>query len=271
MVEKQSAKYTRFGGEDGVEVLEATYRNHSFAPHWHPAYTVGFFDDGEAELTINGREQKLKSGDIMVIGPNVVHAGRSASEQGYHRYFGAYIEPDTLEKLGILSHANDHLKAPAYFIRDHQWAKDFRYMLRHQKSEKVENFVIQPLIMDLFETLFTSARYQQDMSYKDNVRASMREISAYLEENYDEQISLQELAEMAELSPYHFLRVFRDTIGLSPHAYQLQVRVENAKKLLRDGMSGTEVAYMAGFADQSHFIRTFKRRVGVTPSQFAMV
>jgi AraC-like DNA-binding protein len=83
-------------------------------------------------------------------------------------------------------------------------------------------------------------------------------------------VSLQELASHAGLSPFHFLREFRKRYGSPPHTYQLQQRVNVAKRLLANGKPIADVATEVGFADQSHFTRKFKSFVGATPRQYQL-
>ena len=82
-------------------------------------------------------------------------------------------------------------------------------------------------------------------------------------------VSLTELSGLVSLSPYRLVHVFRDTVGLPPHAYLTQVRVERAKRLLAAGQSVARVASEAGFVDQSHLTRHFKALTGVTPGRYA--
>jgi AraC-like DNA-binding protein len=80
-------------------------------------------------------------------------------------------------------------------------------------------------------------------------------------------IGLEEIAAVADLTPWHFARAFRQRFGISPHRFQLSMRIDLARGMLADGMSGGEIAQRIGFADQSHFIRAFKRLTGTTPSK----
>jgi AraC-like DNA-binding protein len=73
---------------------------------------------------------------------------------------------------------------------------------------------------------------------------------------------------MAELSKYHFLRAFARAFGLSPHAYQMRLRVDLARYYIDQGRPLSFVAYDAGFADQSHLTRCFKGCFGVTPGEY---
>jgi AraC family transcriptional regulator len=93
---------------------------------------------------------------------------------------------------------------------------------------------------------------------------------AYIEEHLDAGLSLEQLAAAAHLSVYHFARQFKAAIGLPPHQYVINRRVERARQLLQAGtdLSLAEVAAGAGFSDQSQLTHHFKRLVGVTPGQF---
>jgi AraC family transcriptional regulator len=101
-------------------------------------------------------------------------------------------------------------------------------------------------------------------------RGRLRTVVEYIEEHLDTNPSLEQIAAVARLSPYHFARQFKEATGLPPHQYVIARRVERAKQLLqaRDNLSLAEVATLAGFLDQSHFSQHFKRLVGVTPRQF---
>jgi AraC family transcriptional regulator len=103
-------------------------------------------------------------------------------------------------------------------------------------------------------------------------RGRLRAVVEYLEEHLDAGPTLERLAAVARLSPYHFARQFKAATGLPPHRYVIARRVERAKQLLQGGgdLSLAEVAAHAGFSDQSVFSRHFKRLVGVTPGQFQM-
>jgi AraC family transcriptional regulator len=101
-------------------------------------------------------------------------------------------------------------------------------------------------------------------------RHKLRRVVEYIMENLGGSPTLEQIAAVAYLSPYHFARQFKAATGLPPHQYVITRRVERAQHLLRtDGRLGlAEVAFRSGFANQSHFCFQFKRIVGVTPRQF---
>src|SRR5262249_43047102 len=100
-------------------------------------------------------------------------------------------------------------------------------------------------------------------------RARLPAVAEYIQEHPDARPTLEQLAAVARLSPYHFARQFKAATGLPPHQYVIMRRVERARHLLQQdqGLSLAEVAACAGFSDQSQFCHHFKRLVGVTPGQ----
>jgi AraC-like DNA-binding protein len=88
---------------------------------------------------------------------------------------------------------------------------------------------------------------------------------AYLEDNYTDDVSLDTLAQLVGLSPFHLARLFQQEVGMPPHAYQIQVRIAHAKRLLLQGLPVSRVAGETGFYDLSHLTRHFKRHIGVAP------
>jgi AraC family transcriptional regulator len=101
-------------------------------------------------------------------------------------------------------------------------------------------------------------------------RGRLRAVVEYIEEHLDACPTLDQMAAIARLSPYHFARQFKAATGLPPHQFVLARRVDRAKRILQGGdeSSLAQVAARAGFSDQSQFTRHFKRLVGVTPGRF---
>ena len=112
----------------------------------------------------------------------------------------------------------------------------------------------------------------------DSVRATSRErrkaveAALWLEERAAGPVRLEDAAGQAGMSPFHFLRVFKRSLGVTPHQYVLRTRLKRAAKLLSEGRAPvTEVALEAGFADLSNFVRTFGRAAGRSPRAFRKI
>lgn len=79
---------------------------------------------------------------------------------------------------------------------------------------------------------------------------------------------IKDMAQSMAVSPYHMIRKFKVSYGLTPHQFQIQCRVRKAQKLLEEGKSVAEAAYATGFCDQSHFDRCFRKIVRLTPNEY---
>ncbi|MEO0645515.1 MAG: AraC family transcriptional regulator, partial [Cyanobacteria bacterium J06650_10] len=99
-------------------------------------------------------------------------------------------------------------------------------------------------------------------------RKAIQQACDYLRAHCEQDVSLEELAAVVDLSRYHFCRLFRRETGVSVSTYQIQLRLARAKTLIMDGISLSEVAIATGFYDQSHFGKHFKRYVGTTPAKY---
>jgi AraC family transcriptional regulator len=132
----------------------------------------------------------------------------------------------------------------------------------------VETFAIEiaSLLLREYSTTCTAAKRlpQGGLTHRD-----ARRVTEYVEANLGQGLTLRELADVAEVSTHHFLRMFKRTLGLTPYQYVLERRVERAKELLHDqNASLVGIGLSTGFCSQSHFTSAFHRVVGTTPAEF---
>jgi AraC family transcriptional regulator len=99
--------------------------------------------------------------------------------------------------------------------------------------------------------------------------ARLRKVEDYVRAHLAENISIERLAELAELSPFHFSRVFKDSTGMTPLQFVIRERMLRARQLIRE-TSGSliEIALEVGYTSPSHFAEVFRRTVGMPPSEF---
>ena len=91
----------------------------------------------------------------------------------------------------------------------------------------------------------------------------------YINDNIDVEIKLSDLAKLTGISQFHFSRLFKKSVGISPHKYVIQQRVERAKLLLKNPeLSVTEIALSSGFNSHSHLSKSFRQFTGLTPSEY---
>ena len=96
-----------------------------------------------------------------------------------------------------------------------------------------------------------------------------KKVAQYIEEHLSEDLSLATLADIARLSPYHFVRAFKQSFGLPPHRYLSGMRIQQAKSLLANpAMSVTQIGLNLGFSETSSFTTTFRKHTGLTPTAY---
>jgi AraC-like DNA-binding protein len=117
------------------------------------------------------------------------------------------------------------------------------------------------------EVVSGQARKPAKGTLRDRRRAV--ETARWIDDNSHLQVGLDEAAREAGLSAFHFLRLFSNALGVTPHQYLVRSRLRAAARLLADeDRAVTDVAYEAGFGDLSNFVRTFHRAAGVSPGHF---
>jgi AraC family transcriptional regulator len=100
-------------------------------------------------------------------------------------------------------------------------------------------------------------------------RYKLQKVIAYIDEHLSENLSLATIAQQIGISQFYFGHLFKQTMGVSPHQYLLQQRIERAKQLLLQNRPNiADIALAVGFSNQSHFTRRFKQVVGITPKRF---
>ncbi|MCM1525403.1 MAG: AraC family transcriptional regulator [Ruminococcus sp.] len=123
------------------------------------------------------------------------------------------------------------------------------------------------LTEEMLRLITSRASYLGNEHYRE-LPEPYRQGIEYTENFPENELCLDELAERAYVSKFHFLREFKKNAGLSPNKFRLFRRIRMSQRLLREGKSVTEAAVQTGFYDQSHFDRYFKKVVGVTPSEY---
>jgi AraC-like DNA-binding protein len=114
-----------------------------------------------------------------------------------------------------------------------------------------------------------SGRTREPAPVKARDRRRAVETALWIDANSHREIDLEGAAAQADISPFHFLRLFSSVLGVTPHQYLVRSRLRHAARLLADDdRPVTDVAYDVGFGDLSNFVRTFHRAAGVSPRRF---
>ncbi len=239
--------------------------------HSHEGYQICLSLDFPGVYAYRGASHAVPVGSLSVIHPGEVHSARDPEDRRTSASFRMmYADPALLGEAAAQVSGSE---GPMPFFRepiilDAELAWDFLRM--HAALEgKAPALEQDEHLLSVLTRLVGRYAGVRPSPAPGRERRAVRLAREYIEDNLAESVSLEELARLANLSPFHLARVFRDEVGLPPHAYQTQARLGRARELLLWGYPVARVAQETGFADQSHLTRRFKRLVGVTPGRYA--
>jgi AraC-like DNA-binding protein len=265
------ATYFRPPGLTGIEALHARFVHHAYRPHSHRTWTIAVVQRGAARFEVDSTRQRADAGELFVLEPEAVHTGMAAVPEGW-AYKVLYVEPSLLPDWAEI--AGPAPRAARWVVfRDH--ALRAALLSAHAAlADEPPGLAVEEKVLAAIAGLTPhlrgapvtgAARPRRERAE----HAAVRRARAHLQDRWDQPVSLVELAGVAGLSRFELIRRFGAQNGLTPHAYQRDLRVDRARALLRDGVPAAAVAATCGFADQPHLSRVFKRLVGVTPGAYA--
>lgn len=253
----------------GLEILDAKYDKQNFSRHSHEGYTIGVIEQGAQRFYRTGGHHIAPKDTIILVNADQVHSGHSAYEGGW-QYKAMYPLPEQFEnitnELGLPNYGAPYFMQPV--INDPELAGQLRLVfntLEHSTNTLLRETLVYGTLVKLI------AKHAKSHLSQTNISAPQRQlclVKEFLDDFPQADVSLEDLAKLSGISPYHMVRSFQKEYGLPPHAYQIQSRLRLARKLLRQGHSISNAAQQCGFHDQSHFHRHFKRAMGYTPGQF---
>lgn len=254
---------------DPFDHLTATYLTHTFARHTHEGYAIGVVERGAQTFYYRGAMHTAPAGSMVVVHPGELHTGQALNVEGwsYRMIYPA---------VSLIQRAAQELEAPVGHIpwfpntvfHDAELSRSFLYMHR-ALGEAASTLERETLLLHTLTALIQRhAEFRPSAPVLGKTSTLLEQARDYLTAHYAEDVSLERLAALVNLSPYHLSHRFRQQFGLPPHAYLMQVRVEQARRRLAAGLPPAETALATGFADQPHLTRAFKRIVGVGPGQY---
>ncbi len=252
-----------------LDLQHASYETHTFPRHWNETFVIQLVEQGVNEFYCSGLIHHAGAGSFVLINPQDVHTGRSVGKEPLV-YRTLYPSAELFQNVN-LPLCDSPPTAPNFprpVVQDVELAGLFRKACLACEGANTQ-LVRQSLLAEtLSMILLRHSDHRAEAKAVGKEPLVIKRTQEYLAENLQRNVSLAELAQTAQLSAFHFTRVFRASAGLPPHEYLLNLRIARAKQLLNAGTALAEVAELTGFYDASHFIKRFKRIVGVSPGQY---
>ena len=262
------AEFWRDSSLDFVESRRACHSRACYKPHSHPTFSIGAVDAGESIFTGAADSPcALRPGMMVFVPANVVHSCNPLPDQHWS-YQMLHLDAAWLNALvtemgdvsgGFISENEVRITDDADLY--HRFCTLNAILFSPVSAEEKNAALIEftgdcergASLMEAFPVMTS------------DVSRALKSVIEVLEQIDRQPWSLVELANLSGMCRYQLIRAFRAATGMTPHAYQLNVRINQARRWLLSGREIIEIAYRLGFADQSHFQRVFKAYTGVTP------
>ena len=244
--------------------------------HWHPEVEFLLVESGEYLMYRDGEEMQLHEGEVCPVPPNEIHCIRSLGEQGV--YYSIVFSLDLIAMTGrhffqesfVQPLRQGKLQIPEKIGGSDPYYRSVWQALRQtvESRQKAEQFLG---VMTACLAMMPYCTRNEKSGERRTEHQAVQHCIAYLNENYQHKVTLEELAEQVHLHPNYLCTIFHNDSGQTIFQYLTRIRLEKACELLRSGSSVTQVAEQCGFHNVSFFSRTFKATYGTTPKSFAKI
>lgn len=267
-----------------VKTIEKVHdRNWSMEPNRHDFYEMVYMKKGNAVFEVSGQAAPIGPNDIIIIKPHQSHKFVVKSEVNcefivlYFKFTGQMGDEHSDVSLeDFLNFVRGKESGPFIALKVSQKNEIItilnRILRERENADIGSEFLNHLLIMELFVLISRVLKMEWENSIK-NKSPKLKELIEvsvkYINNNFERDISLGDIAHYVFLSPSYFIRAFKEEMGISPINYLLKVRIQRAKELLEEtDHKISDIALSVGFSNQQRFNEIFKKYVKITPLQY---
>ena len=237
-----------------------------FPNHFHEHYVIGFVENGERCLSCRNKEYTIEQGSVLLFNPGDNHACVQ-SDNGTLDYRGFNISKEVMLDLSEEVTGKRQLPGFSRNVVCDEEAICYLRPLHEMVMNGVGEFGKEESLLFLISTLIQN--YGQPFeSCIPECRQEIEKACEFIDKHFTERIYLDQICRHVGLSKSTLLRAFTKAKGVTPYRYLETVRINEAKKLLQQGVPPLEAAMQTGFSDQSHFTNYFSSFIGLAPGVY---
>lgn len=265
---RNKSRYWHAPGLAGMDLLQADFTTHDYAPHVHDSLVVAMTEVGGSEFKSRGRTDVAHPQALLVFNPSEPHSGRMGGSERW-RYRSFYLAEPAIKDI-LSAVGSDQ---PGYFtsnvVRDQDLVTRFLTLHRMLEAESQDALLHRELLVRTFgDLLQRHGQAARRIAKAPGDAATLAPVLEFVRDSYADSLTLEKMGAAAGLTPFQLIVAFKRTMGLTPHAYLTQLRLRAALRRLQAGQSVVEAALASGFYDQSALNKHFKRTFGMTPLQY---
>jgi AraC-like DNA-binding protein len=211
----------------------------------------------------------LAPGALALINPETLHSCNTVGS-AERSFFMLYLDIQwCLQIQKSIRNTETFIPAAAVRLDDKILYMQYIDVMKKLMDQKVHLLEKEQLLLDLSAGVFKKSGLVQELHCNDDSYAGkVARLKALLSSNLGEELTLDDMARQLAANPYTLLRRFKARTGITPHAFRMNCRIEQARKYLQKGLEIAEVALRCGFFDQSHLHRNFKAMTTLTPKEY---
>lgn len=238
-------------------------------------YNIGYIVSGDRRTITPTQSYTYRAGDVSMVAPFVYHRTLSESNAPYQGYLikftPQFIQP-FLDNVGKNIFDDLYETKVCHFTKEMQGRiRDMFEEMRqeYEKDSPYKEFILQGMLFRLFTTIWEERLTVEGNYFKSPLSEPILNAIYRMEKDYASTLTLEAVAAEVGFSAAHFSRVFHAQLGMSFTDYLSNVRIQHVKEqLIRTDKSITEIALSTGYCHGDYLATQFKRKVGMTPSQF---
>lgn len=260
----EDIKYYFNDADGNIEIKKCNNSIHASKAHFHKEISIALVENGHSNIQICDEIYEITGMTFLMIPSNVVHKCSPFSYSNW-KFRMIYINKEWFE-----SAYNCSIEKFSFSFKE---VDKIMYLDILSLFDNIENgnFDIQNESKMIYYISLLMAITNNEKKYSEGLKTKkIRLIKDFIEENYLGNIMISDLSKTCDMSEYSLIRQFENSLGLSPHKYITNLRINYAKNLLKGNKSLSEIALESAFYDQSHFIKCFKEYTGVTPKKYRM-
>lgn len=245
----------------------ADFTKQDYPPHLHDGFVIAITEAGGSIIKSRGIVEEARPSSLLVFNPDEPHAGTMGRSARW-RYRSLYLSDDAIKVVAQGLGIDEVPHFDRNIFLDPDLIQSF-LSLHYSLDGNTDGLRCQELLIGTLGSLFR--RHGRGGNVIDRAprdRILLRQVIQRMTDQYTDDLRLDDLSRLVGLTPFQLIGLFKRGIGLTPHAYLMQVRLEHAREDLRRRVPIAQAAIMAGFYDQSAFTTYFRRCHGITPRQF---
>ena len=243
---------------------------HSFGPSVRPNYVIHYILEGEGDYFVDEQKTHLEAGQGFIIEPNVLTFYQASQDNPWSYVWVGFSGPRAPEYLSYLGFNHNHL---IFKSSESRRIKDLVFQMLHSSRHSPKNeFYLHGLFFEFFSCLIDENLPQQkeDLDHnRETINRYLREAISYIQQHFAEGIKVSDIADHVAVSRGYLYQIFNETLGMSPKQYLTNFCMTRATELLTlDNQPVEIVAKSCGYPNPVAFSALFRKRMGVSPTQY---